>query len=150
MASILWEASSRGTNPVTIMDTDLNSLASAQSNLSAAISNATEMDLYVDLELFVEFAVAPVDGALVNVYIVRQIDGTNYEDATDGASPVRPRNGHVGSFSVRANADDQRMILPMVVLPPGDFKILLVNDTTQAFEASGNTLKGYFYREAVE
>ncbi len=139
-----FKASARGTNPATVIDTGLNSLANNAAALSAAQSNdaATEGDLYADLELAVTFGTSPTENALVEVYIVRTVDGTNYEtDSSEG----RPKNGYVGGFVVDNVTSAQRLILPMILLPPLDFKILLINKSGQAFPASGSTLKAYYY-----
>lgn len=139
-----FKASARATNPADVITTGLNSLANNAAALSAAQSNdaADEGDLYADLELAVTFGTAPTENALVEVYIVRTVDGTNHE--TDSAEG-RPKNGYVGGFVVDNVTTAQRLILPFVLLPPRDFKILLINKSGQAFPASGSTLKAYYY-----
>src|SRR5690606_20842126 len=103
-AVIRWRPSARGTNPVTVLATELNSLSNGAGALSAAISNdaSDELDLYMDLELAVTFGSAPNANTAVQAHIVRQIDGTNYEDtATDG----RPIHGQCGGFIVQATTN---------------------------------------------
>ncbi len=151
MADTTWDLSGRGTNPATVLDTGLNSLASGSGALSAAISNdgSGEFDLFADAELVVTYGTNPTDGNPVELWLVRQVDGTNYEDAAGGATPVYPRNGLVGIFSLQASTSGQRIVIPQIVIPPGDFKLLLVNKAGQTMAASGNTLKLLFYRFAT-
>jgi hypothetical protein len=154
MSDIKWRSSTRSGNAsgVDILTTELNSLANnAGSAPSTAVPNDTgnvDLDFYVDLELTVTFGSAPTDGFAVECYVVRQIDGSNYEDASS-SGPIVPRNGFVGSFLVRNVTTAQRIIIPGVVLPPRDFKLMVVNKTGQAFPASGSKVRGYFYKEQV-
>lgn len=127
------------------MSTELDALASGSAIIGAAVDNDLG-DLYCDLELNVTFASAPAAGGFIDVYFVRTIDGTNYEDAVTGASEVPPANGYVGSFFTRAVTSAQKMGLNEVRLPGRDFKLYVVNNTNQAFPASGSTVKAFFYR----
>lgn len=144
-----WFPSARGTNPVTALSTELNSLANNAGALSGVISNdaAAELDLFMDLELVVTFGTAPTEDSLIEAYIVRQIDGTNYEtNTTEG----RPRDGFVGGFILDNVTTAQRIIVRSVQAPPEDFKVFVVNKSGQAFPASGSTVKAFFYTEKVE
>lgn len=148
MSTVRLKPSLRGTNPVTILDTALNSFADGTGVLSGVISNdatTDELDLWADLELYIAgFGTAPDDNSAVDVYVVRTVDGTNYEDnATDG----RPMNGWVGAFIVdnAKGTGAQRLVVPQVPLPPRDFKIYLISNTGQTMNATANTLKAYFY-----
>ncbi|MGL4649664.1 MAG: hypothetical protein ACRC1H_09680 [Caldilineaceae bacterium] len=146
MATSKWIASTRGSNPVSVLTTELNSLANDAAVTSAAISNTTEDDQYADLELVVTYGVAPVADKTVDVYLVRQIDGTNYED---GSASRPPAGGFIGSFVLDAVTSAQRKVLAGVMLPPLTFKLLIVNKAGQAMAASGNTLKAFIYNQAV-
>ena len=145
MATSKWIASTR-TNPVSILGTEINSLANDAAVTSAVVSNTTEDDQYADFELVVTYGVAPVADKTVDMYLVRSVDGTNYEDGT-AARP--PAGGFVGSFVLDAVTTGQRKVLAGVMLPPLSFKILLVNKAGQAMAASGNTLKAFVYNQAV-
>lgn len=131
----------------TWMTTELNSLANAAGAISSAIDADAYGQLYADVELYVTFGTNPTANTLVEMYFVRQIDGTNYEDNTTGASGVPPANGFAGAFPVRAVTTAQRIILPKVELPPLDFKVYLLNRTGQSMAASGNTLTARRYTE---
>lgn len=153
MADIKWKASGRVTNPLVILGNaappdGLNGLvASTGAAVSLAVANVSDLDLYADFELVVAFVANPVADNVVELWVMRSVDGTNYEDGS--TATIVPRNGFVGNFVVRAVTSVQRMVIPRVVLPPRDFKILVVNKTTQNFAASGNTLSAYFYRGQV-
>jgi hypothetical protein len=144
MASVKWEQN----RDVTALDTALNSLANNAAALSAAIDNDADLDVYADIELVVTYGTNPTDQSLVECYVVRTIDGTNFEDAST-TGPILPRASFVGGFSLRAVTTAQRIVIPEVRLPPRDFKIFVVNKSGQAMAASGNTVKLKTYRLQV-
>lgn len=136
MATI--ELSAYGTI-ATALSTELNSLASGSSAITAALDNGTDKSIWDDLELVVTFGTAPALNAPVEVYLVPSVDGTNY---VDGSSTVLPSpNLLVGTFLVRAVTTAQRVAIRKIELPPGLFKYLVRNQAGQAMAASGNTLK---------
>jgi hypothetical protein len=147
MGAVQLKASARGTNPETlILSTALNGTGSTVVKTTAAtIENATSLDLWMDLELFVAFASNPVVGETIDVFINRTVDGTNY-----GASAVGI-NEHVGSFKVaNANTSTQRLMLRDVALPPRNFKVSIRNNSVVAFSSvDTHTLKGYCYTTQV-
>jgi len=144
MAIVQWKPGARGTNPVTVMSTDLNALADAGAVTSAEISNdqSDELDLYMDLVLDVDFVSAPDADSLIEISIVRQVVDGEFEQ-------VPPLNGSVGAFVLQATTAAQRLILPVVLCPPDDFKIYLINNSAQAFPATGTTVKAKFYTEQI-
>jgi hypothetical protein len=125
-----------------LMTTELNSLANnALAVASSAFNNAVggTGDGYTRaiLELVVTFGVAPTANTGVTVWLLRQPDGTNYED---GSSSVTPTRAGI-TLGVRAVTTAQRTTA-VISLPPGNFKALVLNNGTgQAFAASGNTLR---------
>lgn len=145
-----WTHSSRSGNSsgVSLMSTDLNSLAAAGRVLSSVggssgvISNDTEKDQLVDLLLSVDFVSAPTADTPISVWFLPKIDGTNYEDGDASNTPNRPPDG---IFAVRNTASAMKLSALGLRLPPRDFKILLINGTNQAFPSSGTTLVGFFY-----
>lgn len=135
----------------TVMSTELNSLGSSSGKaISSAQVNDDSvaqptLDLFADLELKVTFASAPTAGTVVEVYMLRSIDGgTTYPD---GSSSVLPQsNLYVAGFAVRAVTTAQVLSYPGISLPPGYFKLLVQNTTNQAFPASGSTLRMNTYQ----
>lgn len=148
MATQKWIRSTRGTaGLVSLLTTELNSLANAAAATSAsAISNTTELDMYVDFELVFQHGSAPTADTTHDLYLVRSIDGTNYEDATAARPPAM---GSVGSFVCDNTTSAQRKYISGILLPPGDFKVMLVNQSGQAMAASSNTLKAVVYNQQV-
>lgn len=126
-------------NPVVLDTTTLNSLA----NLAGQLSGPFDADgaELADFELLVGFAVAPTLDALVELYLLPTVDGTNFAHGTDGAAALRDANMLAGAFKVQAQTAAHRCFLKNVALPLGPFKTLLINKAAQSFAASGNTLK---------
>ena len=129
----------RGT-ATTALDTGLNSLANNALALSSAITLSTGEPGYqrCEAELVVTYGTAPTANTACVVWLLREIDGTNYED---GSTTVTPSRNPDLVFPLRAVTTAQRIVV-IGDLPPGSFKVLLRNDgTTQTMAASGNTLK---------
>lgn len=142
MASIKYEAGSI----VSLMTTELNSLANGSGAIGAEYDNATNLFLFGLFELNVTFGTNPTAGNLCNLYLVPAPDATNYDDAPTGASPAVPATQYVGGFPVRAVTSAQKIPLGLaafglVHLPPVKFKAYLLNNSGQAFPASGSILK---------
>lgn len=146
MAVSKWITSTRGTNGlISILTTELNALANNAGVTTATIENNATLDQYADFELLATFGVAPVADTTVDLYLVRTVDGTNFEDA----SATRPSPEFVGSFVLDAVTTAQRKIVRGVMLPPTSFRLLIVNKAGQAMAATGNTLRGDFYNQQV-
>jgi len=147
----VWKESTRATNPLTVLSTTLANLAADAAVLStAAITNSAtsdERDFFGDFELLGAMATAPTDtgGRNLEYRVVRTLDGTNFEDdSTDG----EPELGFVGSFIVPVTTNVFRKVIPMVMLPPLDFKGHLINKTTATLQnTTGNVLSAYIYTQ---
>lgn len=122
---------------VSLMTTDLNGIGSAAYATSAAAgADGTAANLIGDFELALA-TLTPTGTPLVDLWLIRSADGTNYEDNT---TPP-PSDSYVGTFEVSTGAGAKRLILRDRVLPPGLFKAVIRNRTNVSFNASGNTLK---------
>ena len=129
----------RGT-ATTALSTGLNSLANNALVASSAITLSTGEPGYqrCEAELVVTYGTAPTANTACVVWLLREIDGTNYED---GSSTVTPTRNPDLVFPLRAVTTAQRIVVTGD-LPPGAFVALLRNDGTgQAMASSGNTLK---------
>jgi len=129
----------RGTN-TNCVTTELNSLANNTNVIGPTITvtSGEEGHRSGEAELVVTFPVAPIVSTSVVLWILREVDGANFED---GGASVTPTRVPDAIFTVRPVTVAQR-IVALVDIPPGTFKCLLRNDgTTQAMAASGNTLK---------
>jgi len=129
----------RGT-ATTALSTGLNSLANNALVASSAITLSTGEPGYqrCEAELVVTYGTAPTANTACVVWLLREVDGTNYED---GSSTVTPSRNPDLVFPLRAVTTAQRIVVTGD-LPPGSFVALLRNDGTgQAMASSGNTLK---------
>lgn len=130
----------RGTLTEAIATASLNSMANNTNVLGSAISFTTGEPGYrvCEAELLVTFATNPTANTSFCCWLLREVDGTNYEDGGTSVTPTRPPDL---IFTVRAVTTAQRMIA-VCDLPPGSVRALLRNDGTgQAIASSGNTLK---------
>jgi hypothetical protein len=119
------------------LTTDLNSLANGSASAaSAALDNTSNLDLYHDLTLTVAAqGSARSAGATVSVYLVMALDGTNYDDANATTAEL------VAVFPLDAATTARQATRRDVPVPPGLFKYFVVNNTGQAFAASGSLLE---------
>ncbi len=122
----------------TLMSTDLNALANGSAILGtvAVIDNTTNLDLWADFQLDVDFVSAPTANTTVDLYLLPSLDGTNY--ATGTATLVQY---FAGSFPMTATTAAFVASLMRVPLIPGKLKPYLVNGSGQAFPATGTTVK---------
>jgi len=124
--------------------TSLNSLADDGLVVSSEDDNGTDKNLYGDFELYVSGFGASIDQdqEVAQMFIVSDIDGTNYPDG--GGGSVDPDLQHlVGSF-IKETANGTgavRMHIYGVTLPPRNFKAVLKNVAGQSWAATSNTLK---------
>ncbi len=134
----------------TALTTDLNSLANGSASaLSAEIDNSTTKYLYANMELNLA-SLTPTAGGYVALYLVPAVDGTpTYPTFDTGASPGTANNNYfVGSFTTKAAAAAQRIVMREIQLPPGKYKLAVYNGSGAALAASGNTLSWRPYNTA--
>lgn len=126
----------------TVLTTELNSLANnALSSASSAQDNDTAgvRYLYAQAEIYIAAqGTNRSSGAYLAIYIIPEVDGTNYGATTDECA----ENYYAGAVLVDDGALAARfLIIDEVRLPPGDFKVALRNGTGQSLASSGNTVK---------
>lgn len=138
MATIKYEAP---TANATLLSSELNSLANGANKLTAAISNdaAGELYLYADFELSVPTSSSRGSDARVDMYILIELDGSNYTTGDDSTDPAE--DAWVGAFIFNSGTAGERHHVRNVVLPPTDFKVLLINNMGIALPSANNTLK---------
>lgn len=133
-----WNAPSA---TVTVLSTGLNSLANAtMSAASSTISNQTNLDIYVDIEVVLA-SLSPAAGAHVDLYILESIDGTNFPAQSDADLRLTTTQLLVSIPIGTTATTAQRVAVRNVVIPPGAFQIKLDNQSGVALNASGNTVK---------
>lgn len=120
----------------TALSTDLNALANnTASAASSAIDNTTNLDLYADFELVLGTTSSRTAGCVVSLYITPSLDGTNYADVSSSSAEL------LGVFPLATGTGAARVIIRDCPIPPALFKVFVVNSSTQALNASGNTVK---------
>ncbi len=133
----------------TLMDTDLNALASLTTNVGAVvIDNTTNRYLYAEFEL----VLASVDlsaqvNPAVEVYLVPSYDGTNYADTgTDASTTILPPAQYlVAVMGVAITSAAHRAVSPHILIDPIKYTPVVINKTGAAFGATLNTLKVKYY-----
>lgn len=116
----------------------LKNLASGGRKIGNALdlTGAGARQMFAHWELYVRFTSAPTAGALVDLYFVPAIDGTNYADGSDSVDA--PLSCLVGSFDVLAVTTQQRRPLLALPLPNVLFKPMIINSAGQAFTNTDN------------
>jgi hypothetical protein len=129
MATVRW-----GTygSPVVILGDELTGLVNGGvSRPGTAIS--ADGSLFCDVEFITSAAFSPTAGAQIDLWLLRSIDGTNYEDGSASAMP--PREANV-TIPVRAGVSIvTRAGSPYLKLPPGTYKAIARNRTGAALPA---------------
>jgi len=124
----------------TALSTELNSLANDTAcSPSSTLDNdsvgqrwpAAMVEIYIAAQ-----GTARAAGASVSLYIIPTTDGTNYGDETDECL-----DNYIAKHFALDDTTTARYITGRVNLPPTDYKVVLKNNTGQAFAASGNTVK---------
>lgn len=132
VAAINWESSPSLTSHLT---TELNSLANDGSVLGAAIDNSSGLDMFMDIEFYVNTqGSARTSGAHIAIYLIPAPDGTNYHDHSQ-----LPINRLIATLPLDAATTARRIGGSVLAVPPGLFKLLFVNKTGQALAATSNT-----------
>jgi hypothetical protein len=118
------------------LTTALDALANATASAaSSAIDNTSTLDLYADWELVLGTQSSRTAGCAVALYITPSLDGTNYSDVSSSSAEL------LGVFTLATGTGAQRVIIRDTPIPPALFKVFVVNNSTQAFAASSNTVK---------
>lgn len=133
----------------TILSTGLASLADGGNALSTGtVDNLTNLDRYMALEFYLaEQSSARASDAHVAVYLLPTVDGTNYSYGSNSVDPS-PANW-LCSLAFDASTAARYVGVSELPIPPFEFKLLVMNETGNAFAASGNTLKYRTYEETV-
>lgn len=143
--NFLWDAAAIAAR-FDIMTTELNSLASS-STTTLAISSAggsagvfsqsqTNGAIYSDAEFLAGGTYTPLAGGFIELWLLRSLDATSYEDGSAAIVPGRPADLII---PVRAGAAiAPRAGVSGLILPPFSWKALVRNQTGATLPASGN------------
>lgn len=153
-STLLWNA--RPAAEVLIAaDGVLKNLAAAGvAKCAADVANGTDLYTHADFLLYVhDFAAAPAAGGYFALYIIYEFGTSSekYGDGEDGdvanvTAASLSGNQLVGVFPVNASDEDQYIQLCGVPIGPHDFRVVIVNNTSQAISnTDGSTLAIYRY-----
>jgi hypothetical protein len=145
MATVNWSTLPASSNALT---TEVNSLASGSNKImTSSLDNTTTGHLFAAVEMkLATQGSARSAGAYVALYIVKSVDGTNFEMGGDALTPAASALAGVFPYDAATTA---RQVAIIVQIPPTKFYFLVQNNTGQAFAASGNTLIYAMFDEVV-
>ncbi len=122
------------------LSTELNSLANGSyTAVSSAVDNETDKYLYINVELSLA-SLNPTGTPSCSLFIVKSIDsGSNFEDG--GGSVVPSNEALLCAFSLSTGSGTKRRVVANLLIPPLQFKFVLLNNSGVALANSGNTLR---------
>lgn len=125
---------------VTVLSSGLDALADGALAVSSALSNddAAEREIWAEFEVYVAEQASARSSATLELLILPTVDGTNYPDAVYGATAD---NYSVKTWNLDAAVTARYLTVTDIKLPPGDYKVAIVNDTGYALAATGSTVK---------
>jgi len=121
-----------------ILTTQMDGLTNGSATAaSSAIDNTTNLDLFIDFELALAVQGSSRSaGATCTVYIAPSLDGgSTYPDILSSTCES------LATFYFDAATTARTLVRINRDIPPGLFKLFLVNNTGQTLNASGNTLR---------
>jgi hypothetical protein len=144
--AVNWDAALTATSYLT---TELNSLADGANKLGGVIDNSTNLEQFLAVEVSIAAqGVARDAGAHVAVYLLRTVDGTNYQYGSDSVDP--PPDSLVATIAFDAATAARINMVFGILAPPGKCKLLLQNNTGQAFASSANTCDYSLYVDEIQ
>lgn len=130
--------------------TEINSLAAGSVAVSTiVVANGTALDLYADISFSITGTTAATGTQYLSLYLMPlNQDGTTYGDGV-ASGTVAPTQGAVANVALALGKTSVALVgmARGLVLPPGSFKLALVNNTSNAFAASPNTVAYRTYLE---
>lgn len=110
----------------------LASLADAASAVSSTLNNSSTLYIGADVQLKFKTGAAVSGSGTVDVYMLRCIDGsgTLFDDSVATTATL------IDNFPAITSATDQVVSMSIEVLP-SRWKLMVVNNTGDAFDASG-------------
>jgi hypothetical protein len=128
MPSYPWNAPTSRTSGIATVD----NLSNAAGYLGSEIDNSSNLDDTVDIQLAATPAATPTVNVVAYVYILKCIDGTNYED---GGTSTQPKGVPVAVMPFAASTSAQKIAFTGIPIPPQKFKILVWNSTGVELDA---------------
>lgn len=150
-----FSQSLNGSLDTAIAGTSLNALGGSGSYALGAAINNTPTDGSVigydlgDLTITLSSAVTTGSGApYLSVYILPQVDATNYPSPPGGSAGAAPMNFLAGTYQGVAATSTTTMIVTNIPIPPYNFKVMICNTLGVAFPAT-NTSTCQMQRKTV-
>lgn len=146
MATELWSAGTLRTGAA--LTTELNALAdSGYSAVGPLLDNSVNLDRFCIAVCAVDFVSAPTLNSVISLFAVVAVDGTNYEDG--GASLRYPDDSYCGVFQNFNTMAAQLFVTKPFELRPFKTKFALLNQSGQAFPATGSTVNFYTFNRTI-
>lgn len=143
MADIKWVDPG---SSVVYLTTQLNTLGSGANKLGGIISNDQASELFTHMAVEIDLA-APSSGrslgGRVSIYLLHEMDGSNYDFGSDSIDPSP--SSWVGHGLPPDDTTAVYMHVHNIIIPPFDFKLLIMNSTGQDFAGTGNTVSYNLY-----
>jgi hypothetical protein len=122
----------------TLLSTEMNSLgnnANAVHATSVTLTSAGYID--AEVEFVFSFPTAPTANTALWVWLLRETDGTNFEDGSGSVTPTRLPDL---IYTVRAVNTTQRIVQTAFDIPPGNIRVLVRNQGTGQAMGTSNVL----------
>jgi hypothetical protein len=110
------------------------SIVAGSNYLGVSIDNAVNQDVYASVEVVWQCGTAPTADAVIEVYLLYAMDGSNYEDGAGtgtGSGDVDPKTPIVGAVPVYADTAAHRHLVRNIPLEPYPMKVLLKSEIDQ-------------------
>lgn len=117
----------------------LNSLTNG-SEVEAAYDNSTNLDMWCDLILAIQYNAGPPAAGIVvaKIYNLRQVDGTNYPTVTSGGLPQESLLVAALVSQAPSTSALEYLVAYQIPLFPGNNKFRLSNTSGQTLHASAS------------
>lgn len=135
-----------------ILTTELNSLANSTGNTlcaaGGAIDNSTDRRLIADIEFLAGGTFTPVAGGFLELWLLRTLDGTNYEDGSSSIAPAR-RPDLIIPVRAGTTITPRAGGAGRLIVHPGLAKPISRNQTGGTLPSSGNKITIRYHTVAV-
>lgn len=128
-----------------VAGSSMNALASGSYALGSAINNVpTDGTTFsydmCDLTITLSSAVTTGSGSPnVTVYILEEIDGSNYPSPPGGSAGAAPGNLVRGVYQAVASTSTTTMTVPNIPIGPYNFKVMIQNNLGVAFPSTNTS-----------
>lgn len=131
---------------------EINSIVNGNAILSSInIGNGTALDEFMDISISLG-SITPVAPNFIGFYIHPfNQDGSTYGDGRFSSSAAGPPAStyYRGNIVLVAAAQVQTGVVTGIVLPPGDFKLVMYNRAGVTLASSANVIKYRTYNRSV-